>query len=78
MIMLLVGAEGVAELKDVDWARPALPDEVELFKIRVGENKFNSMVVDHNGRPYEVMVVSQSAPEHKKARAQQYDRVLRL
>ena len=78
MIILLVGAEGCAELERVDWAREATQEEAEVLKMRLGLEKYKSLCVDHHDRPYWPMVISEDAPEVKKARAQQYDRVLRL
>jgi hypothetical protein len=78
MIIVLVGAEGCQELRDMDWAREATSEELKMLKMRLGEEQYKRLSVDDSGRPYWPMVISEEAPEHKKARAQQYDRVMRL
>ena len=83
---LLVGAEGIGEIRAVDWARQPTTGEVEEFMSRWSQYaeergklfKYNDYTIDGNGRPYWIVTVLDNAPIAAQRKAKQYARVLRL
>jgi len=74
MVTLLVGAEGITELSEVDWAREATDAEVAIW------NAENPRVAtkDGIGRPYWHVTVLDHAPADVLERAKTHLRVVRL
>ncbi|MFH1463937.1 MAG: hypothetical protein ABIO70_06105 [Pseudomonadota bacterium] len=70
--LVLIGAEGVAELGEQPWLREASAEELaQARRIRDGvdmekptslDERFDALFLDHNGRPYWAMMITPEAP----------------
>lgn len=80
VILVLLGAEGVADIIEEDWMRDAAPHEVILFRQRhkLTHDKYQELLNDGTGRPYFLVALEQSAPRELRERAQNHVRLLRL
>jgi hypothetical protein len=73
--VILLGAEGCAELQEKDYIGCSTEEEIKAFKnalISQGkctEEQINNSMVDANGRPYWFMTIEESAPEYIKKAA---------
>lgn len=85
VIVLLLGAEGVSELRDAPWAREASESEVELLKLHIKERRelptdpyYEDLLIDGIGRPYWAIAIEPTAPEWAREIAGRKIRALRL
>jgi hypothetical protein len=78
--LVLLGAEGLAELEGVDWLRAATPAETATFKRRhrLSELDYEAASLDGTGRPYFLVALLPGAPDVVCVRARAHLRVLRL
>lgn len=78
--VVLLAAEGMAELDGESWLRDALEPEKEAFRERhkLTRDELRELLVDKTGRPYWMVTLADDAPEVAKRKAEQFVRVRSL
>jgi hypothetical protein len=78
--IVLVAAEGMAELEGVDWVRDATEEEIRAYQERhqLTQEEYRRVIIDRTGRPYWPVTLLDSAPEIAVERAAIYARVRTL
>lgn len=78
--IVLVAAEGMAELEGLDWVRDAAEDEVRAYQERhqLTQEEYRRVIVDRTGRPYWPVTLLDNAPEIAVEKAATYARVRSL
>jgi hypothetical protein len=69
--IVLVAAEGMAELEGLDWVRDATEEEVRAYQERhqLTEEEYRRVILDRTGRPYWPVAILDNAPEVAVERA---------
>jgi hypothetical protein len=78
--IVLVAAEGMAELEGLDWVRDATEEEVQAYQERhqLTEEGYRRVIMDRTGKPYWPATLLDSAPEIAVEKAATYARVRSL
>lgn len=78
--IVLVAAEGMAELEGLDWVRDATEEEVRAYQKRhqLTEEEYRRVIMDRTGRPYWPVTLLDNAPEIAVEKAGTYARVRSL
>ena len=78
--VVLLAAEGMAELDGVDWLRDASEEERTAFRQHhhLSEDEYRGIIIDRTGRPYWLVTLLENAPEIAKRKAATYARVRSL
>lgn len=78
--IVLLAAEGMAELEGLDWVRDAAEDEVRAYQERhqLTQEEYRRVIVDRTGRPYWPVTLLDNAPEIAVEKAATYARVRSL
>ena len=78
--VVLLAAEGMAEVEGAEWLRDATDEERLAFSQRhdLSDDQFRRLIIDHTGRPYWLVTLLQNAPEIAKQKAATYARVRSL
>jgi hypothetical protein len=72
--VVLLAAEGMAELDGVEWVRDATEEEIRAYRERhqLTHEEYRRVIVDQTGRPYWPVTLLDSAPEIAVERAATY------
>jgi len=78
--VVLLAAEGMAEIQDQPWVRDATEAEMEAFRERhkLTRDELRELMVDKTGRPYWMVTLSDDAPEIARRKAEEFVRVRSL
>jgi len=79
-MVVLLAAEGMAELDGESWIRDATEAEREAFRVRhkLTRDELRELMVDKTGRPYWMVTLSDDAPDRAKRKAEEFVRVRSL
>ena len=78
--VVLLAAEGMAELEGEPWIRDATEHEMEAFveRHKLTRDELRELMVDKTGRPYWMVRLSDDAPEIARRKAEECVRVRSL